>query len=95
MQKKLIYAYEHELEEITRQKKQEFPTEDKMKKYILDNVNSEIDFYIIHDNKGNTYEYHLDKKDVFVINRYEGDEGEIAKDNIAKEIRNFCNALER
>mgnify|MGYP001649291017 FL=1 len=66
-----------------------------MKKYILDNVNSEIDFYIIHDNKGNTYEYHLDTKDVFVINRYEGDEGEIAKDNISKEIRNFCNALKR
>lgn len=66
-----------------------------MKKYILDEINSETDFYIIHDNKGNTYEYHLDTKDVFVINRYEGDEGEIMKDNIAKEIRNFCNDLKR
>lgn len=68
---------------------------DKMRKYILDNVNSEIDFLIIHDNKGNTYEYHPDTKDVLVINRYDGDEGEIAKDDIVKEIRNFCNALER
>lgn len=66
-----------------------------MRKYILDNVNSEIDFLIIHDNKGNTYEYHPDTKDVLVINRYDGDEGEIAKDDIVKEIRNFCNALER
>lgn len=66
-----------------------------MRKYILDNVNSEIDFLIIHDNKGNIYEYHPDTKDVLVINRYDGDEGEIAKDDIVKEIRNFCNALER
>lgn len=64
-----------------------------MEKYILNNTNSEIDFYIIHDNKGNTYEYHPDTKDVFIINRYEKDEGKIVKDNIAKEIRNFCSTL--
>lgn len=59
-------------------------------KYVLDTINSEIDFYIIHDNKGNTYEYHPDTKDVFAINRYNGDQGEIINDDIAKEIRNFC-----
>ena len=66
-----------------------------MKKYILDNINSESDFYIIYDNKRNTYEYHPDTKDVFIINRYVGDEGEFAKDDIAKEIRDFCNTLKR
>lgn len=64
-----------------------------MKKYIFDDTNSEIDFYIIYDNKGNTYEYHPDTQDVFVINRYEEDEGEKAKEDIVREIRKFCNAL--
>lgn len=66
-----------------------------MEKYVLNNINSEIDFYIIHDNKGNTYEYHLDTKDVFAINRYDGDRGEIINDDIAKEIRKFCNTLKQ
>ena len=60
-----------------------------MRKYILSNVNSEIDFYIIYDNEGNTYEYHPDTQDVFVINRYEEDEGEKTKEDIVREIRSF------
>lgn len=64
-----------------------------MSNYYINEANSTVDYIIVEDDNGNTYEYQANKEKVFICNRYIGDEGEEINDTIADEIRAFCESI--